>query len=156
MSCIDAPIHGPEGQIIPRSTVLGPAPTNRGFNRLIGRHGRNSPGDRSGFLSLSYRDAGSWSPEAEDERVGAAGRDGTTIGGRATRVRVRAFGLAATAGDRARPGRDLLWPREGARRVQRAPTRRSTRALARSGGNVSAARGPGIRPGDGLSAGSPR
>ncbi|KPP93619.1 MAG: Transcriptional activator of acetoin/glycerol metabolism [Rhodobacteraceae bacterium HLUCCA08] len=143
MSCMDAPIHGPEGQIIAALDVSSArADQTEGFNRLIGAAtAQFARAIEADFFRLSYRDARIVVAEAEDDSEAvllAVDGDDLVVG--ATRGARRAFGLAATGAIVPRPARDLLGRDEGGpsgfERAERAAVKR---ALARSGGNVSAA-----------------
>lgn len=140
MSCIDAPIHGPDGQVIAALDVSSArADQTEQINALIaamvGQTARQieTAWFRSAFPGARIVVAG----DAVDGLV-AVDRDDLAIG--ATREARRALGLPRSGALAPRPLADLLdGPDEALPALDRAERAALTRALARSGGNVTAA-----------------
>lgn len=140
MSCIDAPIHGPDGQVIAALDVSSArAEQTEQINALIaamvGQTARQieTAWFRAAFPGARIVVAG----EGADGLV-AVDRDDLAIG--ATREARRALGLPRAGALTPRPLSDLLGdPATQGNALDRAERAALTRALARSGGNVTAA-----------------
>lgn len=141
MSCIDAPIFGPDGQIVAALDVSSArADQTEGFNRLISAQVAQTA---RGIEEASFRAAFDGarivvaeSDDAEAATLLAIDADDLVVG--ATREARRVFGLA-TGPLTPRPAADILGRDEGPTGFAKAERAAVIRALARSDGNVSAA-----------------
>lgn len=138
MSCIDAPIWGPDGRLAGALDVSSArADQTEKFNRLIAAMTQQTA---RAIEAMLFRAA---FPSArivvgEDAAVLLAlDRDDIAIG--ATRAARRAFGLERQGAIRPRPAVDLLGRDDGATGFEKAERAAVIRALTRAGGNVSAA-----------------
>ncbi|OWU86760.1 hypothetical protein ATO6_04010 [Oceanicola sp. 22II-s10i] len=148
MSCMDAPIHGPDGTLIAALDVSS-ARTDQteAFNRLIGAMVAQTA---QAIEADTFRAAfpGHRIVVASDDMQGAASLlavngDDLVVG--ATRAARRAYGFGAQGGIAPVPASDILGRDDEARGFEKAERAAVMRALARSGGNVSqAARALGI------------
>lgn len=146
MSCMDAPIYGPDGRIVAALDVSSArADQTEGYNKLIGatvsQFARTMEAD---FFRACFPDARVVVAGREDDSDAvllAVDADDLVIG--ATRGARRTFGLTSIGDIAPVPARDLLGqraePEEGQSGFDRAERAALKRALARSGGNVSAA-----------------
>ena len=139
MSCMDAPIWGPDGRLIAALDVSSArADQTAQFNRLIAAQViQTARLIEAGFFRASFPDARIVvaGGEGGDAALLAVDRDDLAIG--ATRAARRALGLEREGTIRPRPAADLLGGETGG--FERAERAALTRALARAGGNVSAA-----------------
>ncbi|MCA0922249.1 GAF domain-containing protein [Pseudooceanicola nanhaiensis] len=142
MSCLDAPIHGPDGRLLAALDVSSArADQTEGFNRLIAatvaQTARQIEGDFFRAAFPRARIVAAEGESAEGAALLAVDKDDLVIG--ATREARRAFGLDAEGRIKPRPASDLLG-RDGAETgLDRAERAAIVRALARADGNVSAA-----------------
>ena len=142
MSCIDAPIWGPDGRLIAALDVSSArADQTVHYNRLIGAQvAQTARAIESVFFRASFPDArivvtGDEAQEAA--ALLAVDKDDIAIG--ATRAARRAFGLEREGAIRPRPAADLLGREDDLSGFDRAERAAVTRALTRAGGNISAA-----------------
>lgn len=142
MSCIDAPVYGPDGQIIAALDVSSArSDQTEGFNRLIGAQVAHTAcaieaaSFRAAFATarIIVADCG----DAESTSLLAVNDHDLVIG--ATREARRAFGLTSTGPFTARPAADILGREDGPTGFERAERAAVVRALARANGNVSKA-----------------
>lgn len=150
MSCMDAPIYGPDGALIAALDVSSArADQTESFNCLIAAivaqtaHQIEAAAFRAAFdgrrIVVADGGTGGNGPAA----LLAVDDDDIVVG--ATRAARRSFGLAISGGFNPLPANDLLNGDAGAGGFERAERAAVTRALARAGGNVSkAARALGI------------
>lgn len=140
MSCIDAPIHGPEGQIIAALDVSSArADATEGINALIAAMvGQSARAIEAAWFRAAFPGARIVVAGEGTEALVAVDRDDLAIG--ATRAARRALGLPKTGPLKPRPLSDLLAEAGGGEggfdRAERAAV---IRALARAEGNVTAA-----------------
>ncbi|MDO5704376.1 MAG: GAF domain-containing protein [Paracoccus sp. (in: a-proteobacteria)] len=140
MTCIDAPIWGPDGRLIAALDVSSArADQTPQFNRLIAAQvAQTARSIEAGFFRASYRDARIVvAGEGVDAALLAVDRDDLAIG--ATRAARRALGLEREGAIRPRPAADLLGDRDDAQGFEKAERATVTRALVRAEGNVSTA-----------------
>ncbi|MDO5612749.1 MAG: helix-turn-helix domain-containing protein [Paracoccus sp. (in: a-proteobacteria)] len=140
MSCIDAPIWGPDGRLIAALDVSSArADQTAPFNRLIAAHVvQTARGIEAGYFRASYPEARIVvAGDGGDTALLAVDRDDLAIG--ATRAARRALGLEREGAIRPRPASDLLGNPDDRSGLERAERAALTHALARAGGNVSAA-----------------
>ena len=147
MSCMDAPIFGPEGQLIGALDVSSArADQTEGFNRLIAamvaQTARRIESDRFRAAFPGARIVAAEEDEPEAAVLLAVDADDIVRG--ATRAARRAFGLAGKgqggAGPiEAVPASDLFGREDEATGFERAERAAVNRALARARGNVSEA-----------------
>ncbi|UYV39222.1 GAF domain-containing protein [Rhodobacteraceae bacterium D3-12] len=148
MSCIDAPIYGPDGRIMAALDVSSArADQTEGFNRLISAQVAQTARaiEEANFRAAftSARIVVAESDDAEAATLLAIDSDDLVIG--ATREARRVFGMDRTGTLKARPAADILGRGEGPTGFEKAERAAVVRALARANGNVSAAaRGLGI------------
>lgn len=142
MSCIDAPIWGPDGRLIAALDVSSArADQTVHYNRLIAAQvAQTARAIESVFFRTSFPDAriivtGDEAQEAA--ALLAIDKDDIAIG--ATRAARRAFGLEREGAIRPRPAADLLGREDDMSGLDRAERAALTRALTRAGGNISAA-----------------
>ncbi len=141
MSCIDAPIFGPDGQIVAALDVSSArADQTEGFNRLISAQVAQTARaiEEASFRAAfeSARIVVADSEDAEAATLLAIDDDDLVVG--ATREARRVFGLASGALT-PRPATDILGREDGPTGFAKAERAAVVRALARSDGNVSAA-----------------
>ncbi len=152
MSCIDAPIYGPEGQILGALDVSSArADQTEGFNRLISAQVAHTA---RAIEEAQFRAAFSSARivVADSEDIAAAtllAIDDHDLVVGATREARRVFGMVATGTLTPRPAVDILGREDDARNgptgFEKAERAAVIRALARADGNVSqAARALGI------------
>lgn len=138
MSCIDAPIWGPDGRLAGALDVSSArADQTEKFNRLISAMTQQTA---RAIEAMLFRAAfpGARIVVGEDASVLLAlDSDDIAIG--ATRAARRSFGLEREGAIRPRPAVDLLGRDEGATGFEKAERAAVIRALTRAGGNVSAA-----------------
>ncbi|HKL56242.1 MAG: helix-turn-helix domain-containing protein [Roseovarius sp.] len=141
MSCMDAPIYGPDGALIAALDVSSArADQTKSFNSLIAAmvaqtaHQIEAAAFRAAFAGrrIVVADGGGGNGPAALLAV-----DGDDIVVGATRAARRSFGLAIAGGFSPLPANDLLNGEAGAGGFERAERAAVTRALARAGGNVS-------------------
>ena len=143
MSCIDAPIHGPEGQIIAALDVSSArADATEGINALIAAMvGQSARAIEAAWFRAAFPSARIVMAGEGVEALVAVDRDDLAIG--ATRAARRALGLPKTGALKPRPLSDLLaGTLEGEAEpggFDHAERAAVIRALARAEGNVTAA-----------------
>ena len=139
MSCIDAPIHGPEGQVIAALDVSSArADQTEHINALIAAMvGQTARQIEAAWFRTAFPGARMVVAGEAAEALVAVDRDDLAIG--ATRDARRALGLPRTGALIPRPLADLLGREDELTGFDRAERAAVTRALARSGGNVTAA-----------------
>ncbi len=142
MSCMDAPIFGPNGQILAALDVSSArVDQTEAFNRLIAAQVNQTAraieeaNFRAAFPSARIIVADSDNNEAAT--LLAIDEDDLVVG--ATREARRAFDLATTGPLKARPASDILGRKDGPSGFERADRAAVLRALARADGNVSQA-----------------
>jgi transcriptional regulator of acetoin/glycerol metabolism len=148
MSCLDAPIYGPDGQLVGALDVSSArSDQTEAFNRLIAamvaQTARQIEADnfRAAFpgARILHADA----DDTEAATLLAVDADDIVIG--ATRGARRAFGMVASGPILPIPASDLFGRGEGLRGFEKAERAAVIRALTRAGGNVSqAARALGV------------
>lgn len=148
MSCLDAPIFGPEGELVAALDVSSArADQTEAYNRLIGAMvAQAAQAIEADFFRASFpgarivvadRDHGDGSV------LLAVDGDDLVVG--ATRGARRTFGLEPNGTLKVRPAADVLGRGDGPSGFEKAERAAVIRALARADGNVSrAARGLGI------------
>ena len=142
MSCMDAPIYGAEGQIMAALDVSSArSDQTEGFNRLIAatvaQTARQIEADNFRAAFPKARIVFADHDDSEVAMLLAVDHDDIVIG--ATRGARKAFGLGATGPITAVPASDIFGCEDGPRGFERAERAAVIRALARAGGNVSAA-----------------
>jgi transcriptional regulator of acetoin/glycerol metabolism len=148
MSCMDAPIYGPEGEVVAALDVSSArADQTEGFNRLIAamvaQTARQIETDTFRASFPKARILVAEAPETEAATLLAVNGDDIVVG--ATRGARRAFGLASTGPIAPVPTVDLLGRDDGPSGFEKAERAAVMRALARADGNVSeAARALGV------------
>ncbi|MCR8547562.1 GAF domain-containing protein [Salipiger sp. P9] len=148
MSCMDAPIFGPDGAIVGALDVSSArADQTEGFNRLIAATvAQTARAIEADFFRASFPEARivvGDGDEADASVLVAVDRDDLVIG--ATRGARRAFHLEAKGALKPRPASDLFGRDEGPSGFEKAERAAVVRALTRADGNVSqAARALGI------------
>lgn len=142
LSCMDAPIWGPDGRLAGALDVSSArADQTERYNRLIGAQvAQAARAIEAVFFRASFPDARI--VMASDDHPDAAvllavDRDDLAVG--ATRAARRLLGLEREGAIRPRPASDLLGRQDGLEGFDRAQHAAVVRALARAGGNVSAA-----------------
>jgi transcriptional regulator of acetoin/glycerol metabolism len=148
MSCMDAPIFGPEGELIGALDVSSArADQTEAFNRLIAAQvaqtARQIEADsfRAAFPKARIIDADTG--EGEAAMLLAVDPHDIVLG--ATRGARKAFGLGVSGPIRSVPASDLFGRDEGPSGFEKAERAAVLRALSRAGGNVSeAARALGV------------
>ena len=148
MSCMDAPIWGPDGRLLAALDVSSArADQTERYNRLIAAQvAQTARAIEAVFFRSSYPGArivvASDDP-AEQAMLLAVDRDDLAIG--ATRAARRALGLEREGAIRPRPAADLLGREDDLHGFDRGERAAVMRALARAGGNVTqAARALGV------------
>lgn len=142
MSCMDAPIWGPDGKLLAALDVSSArADQTERYNRLISAQiMQTAKAFETVFFRASFPDARI--VVASDEGGDAAmllavDKDDLAVG--ATRAARRALGLEREGTIRPRPAADLLGREDEMSGFDKAERAAVARALARAGGNVSAA-----------------
>lgn len=142
MSCMDAPIWGPDGRLLAALDVSSArADQTERYNRLISAQvAQTARAIEAVFFRASFPDARI--VVASDDNADAAvllavDKDDLAIG--ATRAARRALGLEREGAIRPRPAADLLGRDDDLRGFDKAERAAVARALARADGNVSAA-----------------
>lgn len=147
MSCIDAPIFGPDGQIVAALDVSSArVDQTEGFNSLIGAQvAQTARAIEEAIFRATFESARIIVAESDDAEAAtllAIDDDDLVIG--ATREARRVFGLASGPLT-PRPASDILGREDGPTGFAKAERAAVIRALARADGNVSqAARALGI------------
>lgn len=148
MSCMDAPIWGPDGRLLAALDVSSArADQTERYNRLIAAQvAQTARAIEAVFFRSSYPGArivvASDDP-SEQAMLLAVDRDDLAIG--ATRAARRALGLEREGAIRPRPAADLLGREDELQGFDRGERAAVMRALARAGGNVTqAARALGV------------
>ncbi len=139
---MDAPIYGAEGQIMAALDVSSArSDQTEGFNRLIAatvaQTARQIEADNFRAAFPKARIVFADHDDSEVAMLLAVDHDDIVIG--ATRGARKAFGLGATGPITAVPASDIFGCEDGPRGFERAERAAVIRALARAGGNVSAA-----------------
>ncbi len=148
MSCIDAPIHGPDGQIVGALDVSSArVDQTEGFNRLIAAQvAQTARSIEEAHFRAAFTNARIVVAESDDAEAAtllAIDNHDLVVG--ATREARRVFGLHATGTLAPRPAADILGREDGPTGFEKAERAAVIRALARAEGNVSqAARQLGI------------
>lgn len=142
MSCMDAPIWGPDGSLLAALDVSSArADQTERYNRLIGAQvAQTARAIEAIYFRASYPDARiivASDDSAEVAMLLAVDKDDLAIG--ATRAARRVLGLEREGAMRPRPASDLLGREDNLRGFDRAERAAVARALARAEGNVSAA-----------------
>lgn len=142
MSCMDAPIWGPDGRLLAALDVSSArADQTERYNRLISAQvAQTARAIEATFFRQSFPDARivMASDDQSDQAVLlAVDKDDLAIG--ATRAARRALGLEREGAIRPRPAADLLGRQDELTGFDRAERAAVMRALARAEGNVSAA-----------------
>ncbi len=142
MSCMDAPIYGPNGQILAALDVSScRADQTEAFSRLIAatvsQTARQIEIDHFKASYPAARIIMASGERAEDGVLLAVDEDDLVIG--ATRAARRAFGLGSEPVIKPQPASDILGRSDRLNSLDRAERAAVNRALARVGGNVSAA-----------------
>lgn len=148
MSCMDAPIFGPDGTLVAALDVSSArADQTEAFNRVIAATvAQTAKAIEADFFRASFPDARIVIAHGEDSEATvllAVDSDDLVVG--ATRGARRAFGLEGAGPMRPRPASDIFGRGEGPTGFEKAERAAVVRALARADGNVSeAARALGI------------
>ncbi|WP_321170049.1 helix-turn-helix domain-containing protein [Pseudodonghicola flavimaris] len=145
MSCMDAPIFGPDGTLLGALDVSSArADQTEGFNRLIAATvAQTARAIEADVFRAVFPKARIVTAENEDAALLAIDSHDLVIG--ATRGARRAFGLEPSGDLKPRPASDLFGREDEARGFEKAERAAVLRALARAEGNVSeAARALGI------------
>lgn len=148
MSCLDAPIFGPEGELLAALDVSSArADQTEAYNRLIAAMvAQTAKAIESGFFRATFPDARIVVADSEDtdgSMLLAVDSNDLVIG--ATRGARKVFGLEVNGALNPRPATDLFGHRGEATGFERAERAAVIRALARADGNVSeAARALGV------------
>lgn len=142
LSCMDAPIWGPDGRLLAALDVSSARADQTGrYNRLISAQvGQTARAIEAMFFRASFPEARivvAMDDHPEATMLLAVDRDDIAIG--ATRAARRALGLEREGAFRPRPVADLLGRDDELAGFERAERAAVSRALARAGGNVSAA-----------------
>ena len=142
MSCMDAPIYGPNGQILAALDVSScRADQTEAYSRLIAAMvSQTARQIEMAHFRASYPAARiivAPGERAEEGVLLAVDEDDLVIG--ATRAARRAFDLGSEPVIKPQPASDILGRAEGLSGFDRAERTAVVRALARAGGNVSAA-----------------
>lgn len=142
LSCIDAPIWGPDGRLLAALDVSSArADQTERYNRLIAAQvAQTARAIEAVFFHASFPDARIVlaAPDGGDPAMLLA-VDGDDLAIGATRMARRALGLEREGTLRPRPVADLLGRQDGLTGFDKAERAAVARALARAGGNVSAA-----------------
>lgn len=148
MSCMDAPIFGPEGELIGALDVSSArADQTEAFNRLIAAQvaqtARQIEVDNFRATFPDARIIVADNDDSEAAMLLAVDHDDIVLG--ATRGARKAFGLGATGPIRSLPASDLFGRGDGPTGFEKAERAAVIRALSRADGNVSeAARALGV------------
>lgn len=148
MSCIDAPIYGPDGQLVGALDVSSArSDQTEAFNRLIAamvaQTARQIEADTFCAAFPKMRILHADADDTEAATLLAVDADDIVIG--ATRGARRAFGMAMAGPITPVPASDIFGRDDGLRGFEKAERAAVIRALTRAGGNVSeAARGLGV------------
>lgn len=148
MSCMDAPIFGPDGRLVAALDVSSArADQTEAFNRVIAATvAQTAKTIEADFFRASFAQARIVVAHGDDSDAAtllAVDGDDLVVG--ATRGARRAFGLAATGPVTPVPASDLFGRGDGPTGFEKAERAAVVRALARAGGNVSeAARALGV------------
>lgn len=142
MSCMDAPIWGPDGRLMAALDVSSArADQTERYNRLISAQvAQTAKAIEAVFFRASFPDARILVASDDGGEVAAllaVDKDDLAIG--ATRAARRVLGLEREGTIRPRPAADLLGRPDDLRGFDKAERAAVTRALARAEGNVSAA-----------------
>lgn len=141
MSCMDAPIWGPDGRLLAALDVSSARADQTGrYNRLIAAQvAQTARAIEAMFFRASFPGTRIVAPgdPADAAVLLAVDRDDLAVG--ATRAARRALGLEREGAIRPRPAADLLGRDDDLTGFDRAERAAVARALARTGGNVSAA-----------------
>ncbi len=142
MSCIDAPIFGPEGQVLAALDVSSArADQTEAFNNLIAAQvTQTARYIEEAMFRLTYASARIVVAEGTDAEAAtllAIDSDDLVIG--ATKDARRVFSLDASGTITPKPASDILGRTEGPSGFEKAERAAVVRALARTNGNVSAA-----------------
>ena len=142
MSCMDAPIWGPDGRLLAALDVSSArADQTERYNRLISAQvAQTARAIESLFFRMSFPDARivvASDDQGEQAVLLAVDKDDLAIG--ATRAARRVLGLEREGAIRPRPAADLLGRQDDLTGFDRAERAAVMRALARAQGNVSAA-----------------
>ncbi|WP_405402427.1 GAF domain-containing protein [Paracoccus sp. Ld10] len=142
MSCMDAPIWGPDGRLLAALDVSSArADQTERYNRLIAAQvAQTARAIEAVFFRLSFPDARivvASDDQGEQAVLLAVDKDDLAIG--ATRAARRVLGLEREGAIRPRPAADLLGRQDDLTGFDRAERAAVMRALARAQGNVSAA-----------------
>ncbi|MBY6004193.1 GAF domain-containing protein [Salipiger bermudensis] len=148
MSCMDAPIFGPDGRIVAALDVSSArADQTEGFNRLIAATvAQTARSIEADYFRASFPDARILVGDSDDgETAVLLAVDGDDLVVGATRGARRAFQLESKGALKPRPAADLFGREDGPSGFERAERAAVIRALTRADGNVSkAARDLGI------------
>lgn len=148
MSCMDAPIFGPEGELVGALDVSSArVDQTEAFNRLIAAMvAQTARQIEADIFRASFPKARIVVADGDDRDAAmllAVDQDDIVVG--ATRGARRAFGLGASGVIRPLPASDLFGREDGPTGFEKAERAAMIRALARAGGNVSeAARALGV------------
>jgi transcriptional regulator of acetoin/glycerol metabolism len=148
MSCIDAPIYGPDGQIAGAVDVSSArSDQTEAFNRLIAamvvQTARQIEADSFTAAYPKMRIVQADADSTEAANLLAVDADDIVVG--ATRGARKVYGMAATGPITPIPASDLFGRDDGLRGFEKAERAAVIRALTRAGGNVSkAARSLGV------------
>lgn len=148
MSCMDAPIHGPDGHVAGALDVSSArSDLTEGFNRLIAAMvAQTARQIEADTFRAAFPDARILQADTDDTEAAtllAVDADDIVVG--ATRGARKAFGMAATGPITPIPASDIFGRGEGLRGFEKAERAAVIRALTRAGGNVSqAARALGV------------
>ena len=139
MSCIDAPIHGPDGAVIAALDVSSArADQTEQINALIAAMvAQTARAIETAWFRAAFPGARIVMAGEGTEALVAVDRDELAIG--ATRDARRALGLPRSGALTPRPLADLIGREDDLTGLERAERAALARALARSGGNVTAA-----------------
>ncbi|WP_375692109.1 GAF domain-containing protein [Pseudooceanicola sp. LIPI14-2-Ac024] len=145
MSCMDAPIYGPDGTLMAALDVSSArSDQTEGFNRLIGAMVQQTAQQiESDTFRAAFAGHRIVVAEGDGSSLLAVDRDDLVVG--ASRAARKSFGLGASGAIAPVPATDILGRDGEVRGFERGERAAVRRALARSGGNVSeAARALGI------------
>ncbi|MBU4529621.1 MAG: GAF domain-containing protein [Hoeflea sp.] len=148
MSCMDAPIYGPEGELVGALDVSSArSDQTEAFNRLIAAMiAQTARQIEADTFRAAFPNARILHADADDtEAATLLAVDGDDIVVGATRGARKAFGMSATGQITPVPASDLFGRKDGLRGFEKAERAALIRALTRTGGNVSkAARDLGV------------
>lgn len=139
MSCMDAPIWGPDGRLLAALDVSSArADQTERYNRLISAQvAQTARGIETMFFRSSFPDARIVVASDDHSVLLAVDKDDLAVG--ATRAARRVLGLEREGRIRPRPAADLLGRQDDLTGFDRGERAAVMRALARAQGNVSAA-----------------